>query len=323
MNYIGVTRTRVVKPKTTATTSVARQKDTSPNAYERTGVALYSAQKICPIPLGISNPPEVVLPAQLIVQGLAYDVTEHLCTGGVGEVYLAIDPATQRDVVIKTPRMEDYLPFLEAEAKELLALSGTGIAPEIRNFDSETGHLVADYIKGKTLRAILEEKGRLSVPEAIEITMSICFGLEQAAKKGRLHADLKPDNIMFDEQWKAVILDFSGEAYHYFRQNDPDVIFFNPHYTPHEQRDGKKIGHYTDIFALGYNIYEMLTGKVLSEEQVEKGELPRDHNIPAIIYKILRKMTKPETNKRYQTWDAVIYAFKQAAEHWGLDYFLS
>jgi len=166
MSYIsGSIRTQVAKPKVLTPTVPAQPKNTTP------------------IHSGLSTYQALFIPTQVIVSGLAYDVSEHLCTGGVGEVYLAVDSSTQRAVVIKAPRAESFLPFLEAESRELMALRGTGIAPEIRGFDPKTGHLVADYIKGKTLRAILEEKGRLSVPEAIEITMSICYGLEIAIKK--------------------------------------------------------------------------------------------------------------------------------------------
>jgi len=208
-----------------------------------------------------------------------YEILGPLGAGGMGEVYRARDTRLERIVAIKilparVAGREDSRQRFEREARAVSSLNH----PHICNLydigrEGETGYLVMEYLEGETLAARLA-KGALPVPEALRCGAQISEALEQAHRKGVIHRDLKPGNVMLTKAG-AKLLDF-GLA----KLREPDrvaggslaptvtqpvtaegTLVGTLQYMAPEQLEGKEADARTDIFALGALLYEMVTGR--------------------------------------------------------------
>ena len=210
-----------------------------------------------------------------------YEITSHLGTGGMGEVYQATDSKLGRSVAIKllpeafTHDAERAARF-EREARVLASLNHSNIAT-IHGVEESGGRkfLVMELVAGDTL-ADRVKRGAIPVAEALEIATQIAEALEAAHEKGVIHRDLKPANIKVTPEGKVKVLDFGlAKAFEpQSAQTSPSqsptlsmaatmqgVILGTAAYMSPEQAKGKDVDRRTDIFAFGAVLYEMLTGR--------------------------------------------------------------
>ena len=211
-----------------------------------------------------------------------YRITDHLGTGGMGEVYQATDSKLGRNVAIKLLPEEfnqnsDRLLRFEREARLLASLNHPNIAA-IHGLEEFGGRrfLVMELVGGETLAERIH-RGPIPVDESLEIAMAICDGLEAAHEAGIIHRDLKPANIKVTSDGKVKVLDFGlAKAYESSPSNpnlsnsptigsmaatNVGVILGTAAYMSPEQARGKEVDRRTDIWAFGCVLYEMLTGK--------------------------------------------------------------
>ncbi|MCA9292392.1 MAG: protein kinase [Phycisphaerales bacterium] len=211
-----------------------------------------------------------------------YLITRELGRGGMGVVYLARDGRLDRDVAIKAlpvhlSHSADRLARFEREAKVLAQLNHPNIAG-IYGLEEIDGakYLVLEYVPGETLAARLN-RGPLTVDDAIELAVQIAAGLEAAHDAGVVHRDLKPGNVIINEDGQAKVLDFglarSDELESRSSSADsptmtspagesptmPGVILGTAAYMSPEQARGKRVDKRTDIWSFGVTLYEMLT----------------------------------------------------------------
>jgi serine/threonine protein kinase len=228
-----------------------------------------------------------------------YEITGHLGTGGMGEVYQATDAKLGRSVAIKllpdvfthdAGRTERF----EREARVLASLNHPNIAA-IHGLDESGGRkfLVMELVPGETLAERIQ-RGPIPLEEAVTIANQLLDGLEAAHEKGVIHRDLKPANIKLTPQGQLKVLDFglakamSGAnasataRSHQGISGEPDpvrpglsnsptmlsvgatndgMILGTAAYMSPEQARGRAVDRRTDIFAFGCVFYEMLTGK--------------------------------------------------------------
>jgi serine/threonine-protein kinase len=201
-----------------------------------------------------------------------YDITAHLGSGGMGDVYQATDSKLGRNVAIKVlPQAfvsdNDRVARFEREARVLASLNHANIAA-IYGFEKtpDQHFLVMELVPGETLADRIQ-RGPLPVHEALGITIQICEALEAAHEKGVVHRDLKPANVKVTPDGKVKVLDF-GLAKAYDQEsateslaNSPTMISMNATkagmilgtaaYMSPEQAKGRKVDRRTDIFALG------------------------------------------------------------------------
>jgi predicted Zn-dependent protease len=141
-----------------------------------------------------------------------------------------------------------------------------------------------EYVHGEDLKQLIRKVGQLSPGQSIGIARQVCDGLEEAHKLGVVHRDLKPQNIMVDEDGKARIMDFgiarslSGKSI-----TGAGVMIGTPEYMSPEQVEGKDIDERSDIYSLGVILYEMVTGRVPFEGETpftigvkHKSEIPKN-----------------------------------------------
>ncbi len=207
---------------------------------------------------------------------LHYEITGHLGTGGMGEVYQATDSKLGRSVAIKLlpeafTQDADRTARFEREARVLASLNHPNIAA-IYGIE-QTGDrkfLVMELVPGETLAERIK-RGPIPVDESLGIAKQICEGLEAAHEKGIIHRDLKPANVKITPEGKVKVLDF-GLARAFATDTateDPSnsptlsmnptmqgVIMGTAAYMSPEQARGKHVNKATDIFAFGAVLYE-------------------------------------------------------------------
>src|SRR5688572_13313130 len=210
-----------------------------------------------------------------------YDITAHLGSGGMGDVYQATDTKLGRDVAIKLlpaafASDPERLTRFRREAQALAALNHLNIAQIYGIEDSGgTSCIVMELVEGETLQARIQ-RGPIAMTEALSIAKQIAEALEAAHEKGVIHRDLKPGNIMLDDG-KVKVLDFGLAKAYDGRSANSDlslsptmtsiaatsagVILGTAAYMSPEQAKGRAVDRRTDIFAFGCVLYEMLTAK--------------------------------------------------------------
>ncbi|MCJ7773918.1 MAG: serine/threonine protein kinase [Desulfobacterales bacterium] len=200
-----------------------------------------------------------------------YEIIEEIGKGGMGIVYKSIDPYIERTLAIKTIRYD--IPKDEADQKKWkkrflreAKLAGNLAHPNIVTiYDAgeESGlfYIAMEYIEGKSLREILQSSKKISFEEVQSMMGQICDALSYASKKGVIHCDIKPENIILDKEGKIYLVDF-GIA----RTSSADLTktmlsMVTPSYTSPERLNGIEPDIRSDIFALGAVLYEIVSGQ--------------------------------------------------------------
>src|SRR5437773_2338091 len=209
-----------------------------------------------------------------------YEITRHLGSGGMGDVYQATDSKLGRSVAIKfLPETFSHdferVARFEREARVLASLNHSNIAT-IHGLE-ESGQrkfLVMELVGGETLSERI--KRGIPVDESLGIAKQICEALEAAHEKGIIHRDLKPANVKITPDGKVKVLDFGlakvfeNEQANAALSNSPTlsmtttnagIILGTAAYMSPEQAKGKETDRRTDVWSFGCVLYEMLTGQ--------------------------------------------------------------
>jgi len=262
----------------------------------------------------------------LIGQSLGrYHILEQLGEGGMATVYKAYDTRLEADVAVKVIRTERLAPEIlhramrrfEREAKALAQLNHPNIV-KVLDYGEYEGqpYLVMSYLPGGTLKNKMKGKP-MPWQEAVNLLIPIARGLEYAHKRGTIHRDVKPSNILITESGEPILTDF-GVAKILDEEATLDLTGTSaavgtPEYMAPEQATSKNIDHRADIYALGIVLYEMVTGRkpfqadtplaVLFKHASEP--LPRPSqfapNIPDLLEKVLVKALTKNRDDRYQS----------------------
>src|SRR5215216_3376727 len=216
-----------------------------------------------------------------------YKIKEELGHGEMGAVYRAFDPSFNREVAIKVLPLEmmrnlKILARFRRELKMIALLEHPAIVP-VYDVGEENGqpYYVMRYMSGGSLRRWLQN-GKLSLQDTADIIERIALGLEYAHRKGIVHRDLTPDNILFDNHNNPFITDFSLAKLvaDTFRTNSGNGFIGTPEYISPEQAQSLPVDHRADIYGLGVIAYEMLTGKQPYEATDPFGVLVKHVNDP-------------------------------------------
>ncbi len=197
-----------------------------------------------------------------------YEIRDELGEGGMGTVYLAYDPVLEREVAVKVlqPQLFVYDPNFalrfEHEAKTVASLEHSNIV-SLYEFgqDGEWLYFVMPLMRGGTLSDRIAG-GPLSLKETTSILERIGGALDKAHSRNIVHRDIKPGNILFDEDGDAFLSDFGIVKVENSNalSTRTDQVFGTPHYMSPEQIDGEVLDGRSDIYSLGVVLYEMLTG---------------------------------------------------------------
>lgn len=184
-------------------------------------------------------------------------------------VYRAFDTVLERTVAIKSMLRtvatdSDSLERFRREARAVAQLNHPHIVQVIDvGEDRRAPFIVFEYVAGETLKARIRRLGRLPVTEAIAYAIEIARALQAAHEKGIVHRDVKPQNVLIDEEGRAKVTDF-GIARTLEEDGltaDGRVLGTTDYVSP-EQALGKRVGPQSDLYSLGIVLYEMLIGDV-------------------------------------------------------------
>ena len=258
--------------------------------------------------------------SMLQVLASRYHILKRLGEGGMADVYLAQDELLNREVAIKVLRgnlaLEPVsLLRFQREANSASALAHSNIV-EIYDVGEEEGHhyIVMEYIRGRTLKQLIAQRGALEKNEALAIMDQLISAVEEAHKKNIIHRDIKPQNVLIKDDGTVKITDFGiATVSDSLQLTQADTVLGSVHYLAPELARGESASFQSDIYSLGICFYELLTGEVpyRGESPVQvamkhlKDEMPSvlDFNpsLPMSIENIIRKSTAKNRNHRYKS----------------------
>jgi serine/threonine-protein kinase len=209
-----------------------------------------------------------VSPTQGQVLAGRYLLTESIATGGMGEVWKAHDQTLDRDVAVKVLRAdsaedEAFAERFRAEARHSGGLSHPNIGT-VHDFgeDDGTAFLVMELLSGEPLSALIRSRAPMPQDEVTEILYQAAIALQAAHDAGVVHRDVKPANIVVDDDGYAKLTDFGiARALSEAPMTQTGEVLGTPHYLAPEQAQGRPAGPLSDVYALAVVGYEMLTGQ--------------------------------------------------------------
>ncbi|MCK5664980.1 MAG: serine/threonine protein kinase, partial [Thiotrichaceae bacterium] len=265
-----------------------------------------------------------------------YQLLGKKALGATATVYEAFDLLTHKRIALKilnrqiddTTGDRDVLTFLH-EAMTVSKLDHPNIV-KIHDADilNERAYIAMDYIAGHPMSERLRRKNYLTAAESLRIMQSVLNALIAAHSKGIVHGDIKPANIMFDQNRKMYILTDFGAANNGSQLLDVEKrIVGTPAYMSPEQLSGSKMDGRSDIFSLAVSIYHLLSGvqpfsgetlsalkKSVLNQEVDTSIL----TVPDIIKQVLAKALQKKTYQRFadasQMLQAVIYCEEKLKE---------
>lgn len=247
-----------------------------------------------------------------------YQIIKSIGEGGMANVYLAYDTILDRNVAVKVLRGdlstdEKFVRRFQREALSASSLSHPNIV-EVYDVGEDNGqyYIVMEYIDGKHLKELLKKRGKLTVSEVIDIMLQITDGMSVAHDSYIIHRDIKPQNIMIQENGVVKITDFGiAMAMNATQLTQTNSVMGSVHYLPPEQANGKGSTLQSDIYSMGIVMYELLTGRLpyKGDNAVEialkhlkeplpniKEDLP---DLPESIANIIKKATAKNPKNRY------------------------
>lgn len=249
-----------------------------------------------------------------------YQVIEELGVGGMGSVYRVLDKKLGEEIALKLIKPEiaadrDAIERFSAELKLARQVVHKNVA---RMFDLNEvkgiPYITMEYVRGENLSRLIQKVSRLFPGQAIPIACQICEGLAEAHRLGILHRDLKPQNVMIDEDGRAKIMDFGLARLLTFedkpiRGGTPGT----PAYVSPEQCQGRPLDTRSDLYSLGVLMYEILTGTtpfkatnaldLVRKHVSEKPREPREINpgISVELSRVVMKCLEKNPDKRFQS----------------------
>jgi len=239
-----------------------------------------------------------------------YELQTRIGAGGMGLIYKGLDTRLKRPVAIKiiSDRVQDRevrRNIRERFFNEARAAGGLSHPNLVQIYDcgeaEEFAYIVMEYIEGETLENLLKARGQLSLEDLLKISKEIANGLAFAHKKGIVHRDVKPSNVILEaHSGIAKILDFGIAKFvneEEMKLTSTGMVLGSTHYLSPEHITGKNLDGRSDIFCLGTVLYEAATGS-----------LPfRGNNSSSILYKIMNfdpqavSEIRPELHSRFST----------------------
>jgi serine/threonine protein kinase len=266
----------------------------------------------------------------------SYRIEEQLGQGGMATVYKAYHPALDRYVAIKVmdaalSKERDFIERFKREARVIARLDNAHIVP-VYDFDEHNGqpYIVLKLIDGQTLRDRMMS-APLSKDEILQIISAVGKALDYAHRRGVLHRDTKPSNVLIANDGQIYLTDFGlARIMESASSLTGDMILGTPYYiSPEQAMNAEKLDEGTDIYSFGVMIYEMVVGRlpfdgdttftVIEDHIYKPPPLPTFIN-PDISEEVEQVLLKALAKKRSDRQDNVASLVKAFKSAWGANY---
>src|SRR5262249_47620177 len=243
-----------------------------------------------------------------------YELREQVGSGDVGVVYRAYQPSVGREVAIKVIRPDlvnqpSFLRGFESEARLVAQLEQPHLVPLYDYWrDPEGAYLVMRWLRGGSLQRALE-RGPWNLEPAARLLSQVADALAYAHRQGVVHRDVKPANVLLDEDGNAYLADFGIAALPLDSENPGRLITASPAYVTPEEVAGNPLTPQSDIYGLGLLTFELLTG----QRPPMDGSLPSVRAtrpaLPAALDEVVACATAAAPEDRYESVERFVAAF--------------
>jgi serine/threonine protein kinase/tetratricopeptide (TPR) repeat protein len=266
-----------------------------------------------------------------------YRVGERIGRGGMAEVYEGVHPTLHRKVAIKVlhPHLmesEDFIARFEREARSAASLRQPNIV-QVYDFDVEEDivYMVMEFVDGGSLKDRMLDyakgQGYLPLQEVADVTRQVDRALDYAHERGLVHRDVKPSNILLDQDGDAFLTDFGIVRIMSDTQfTSTGALIGTPHYMSPEQGRGEVLTPASDIYSMGVILYEMLIGSppydadtplaIIHKHNNEPVPNPRDlrPDLPEAVEAVVVQALSKAPEERFQSSGALSVALDTALE---------
>lgn len=247
-----------------------------------------------------------------------YRILERIGRGGMGTVYRAMQLSLNREVALKvlSPGLVKDTTFISLFKKEAQAAGQLNHPNIVQVYDvGQEGDLYfysMEFIAEGSVQNLIKNEKRLPVEEALRVIVDAARGLDYAERKGIVHRDIKPDNLMIHEDGVIKISDLGlAKRTHDEGAAKEEGVFGTPHFISPEQAMGKKVDTRSDIYSLGATFYRILTGRTpfqgtkiqeIIAKQIREDPLPvrvLNSEVPEDMTRVIDRMMRKNPDERY------------------------
>jgi beta-lactam-binding protein with PASTA domain/predicted Ser/Thr protein kinase len=257
-----------------------------------------------------------------------YRVLQRLGSGGMADVYCAEDSQLGRRVALKIlhRRFAEDQQFVERFRREASSAAGLQHPNIVGIFDrgewDGTYYIAMEFVEGRTLKDIIREKGPAPPEAAVDITLQILRAARFAHKRGIVHRDIKPHNVLIDHDGRVRVTDFGIARAGTSDMTETGSIMGTAQYLSPEQAQGRPVDARSDLYSIGIVLYELLTGQVpfdaespvtVALKQVNEVPIPPRQLVPAIppaLDAIVLRAMEKQPARRFTDADEFIAALE-------------
>ena len=257
-----------------------------------------------------------------------FELHETLGTGGMGTVYRARDTQLDRDVALKLLRKDlgpEYGNQLQQEARITASVNHPHVV-QVFSFghDHDQYYLVMELVDRGTLDDLMAEQKKIPEPDVLRTGIEVARGLRAAYQKGLIHRDVKPANILFNEEGMAKISDFGLAGIVEPQAQTSGAIWGTPYYIAPERLNNQPEDFRSDIYSLGATLFHAVAGRPpFDGETMSASELRALKNNPLKLKdvapevsrptaSVIAGMIAPDPHLRFASYDALILALKKS-----------
>jgi beta-lactam-binding protein with PASTA domain/predicted Ser/Thr protein kinase len=259
-----------------------------------------------------------------------YRVLRRLGSGGMADVYLVEDQQLGRRVALKLlyHRLAEDQQFVERFRREASSAASLQHPNIVGIFDrgewDGTYYIAMEYVEGRTLKDIVRERGPAPPDAAVDVVLQILRAARFAHQRGVVHRDIKPQNVLIDEEGRIKVADFGIARAGASDMTETGSVMGTAQYLSPEQAQGRPVDARSDLYSIGIVLYEMLTGRVpfdaespvtVALKQVSEAPmLPReiDPAIPPALEGVVLRALEKDPAHRFANADEFIEALHRA-----------
>ncbi len=259
-----------------------------------------------------------------------YRIIGRLGSGGMADVYEAEDTQLGRRVALKLlhRRFAEDPEFVERFRREASSAAGLNHPNIVQVFDrgawDGTYYIAMELLAGRNLKQVVREHGALDPALAVDIVLQILKAARFAHRRGVVHRDIKPHNVIVDEEGRAKVTDFGIARAGASDMTETGSIMGTAQYLSPEQAQGHPVDARSDLYSIGVVLYELLTGAppfdadspvTIALKQVSEDPLPpatRNPAVPPGLDAVVMRALRKDPDERFQDADAFIAALERA-----------